>query len=74
MNDYTVEWHGTYRVSIEGKMCFGIRVSRTIEGTIDDAITVAKLALEALEHHGLNSLDIVDCNTGEVHCTVKRGE
>ena len=74
MNDYTVEWHGTYRVSIEGKMCFGMRVSRIIEGPLGDIIEIAKLTLEALEHHGLNSLDIVDCNTGEVYCTVKRGE
>lgn len=71
--DFTVEWGGKYHLCITGVMGFGFTLSKNVFCTLGSAITLAKIVLESYEHHGLNSLDIIDENTGEVHCTVKRG-
>lgn len=73
--DFTIEWGGKYSLSISGKACLGVTISRdNLFCSLGQAIEIAKLLLDVYGHHGLDSLDIIDDNTGEVHCTVKRGE
>ena len=75
MNEITIKWGGTYDLGITGKMPLDITIERDLPNcTLGDAIDFAKLLLEMYGHHGLESLDIVDENTEEIHCTVKRSE
>ena len=66
---FTIEYHGEEELSISGTV-FGCTISRTIFGTIADAINIAQ-GMEAW-FEGLNKVDIVSAETGEVYVTVKR--
>ena len=75
MNEITIEWGGTYDLGITGKMLLGVTIERDLPHcTLGDAIDFAKMLFDVYGHHGLSSLDIVDANTGEIHCHLKRGE